>query len=170
MIGRPTANLHLWCTLTEVRTSSGGKQPLQPPDSTPSPTPPSGGSAWDKPPVVRGFEIEEALGGNLPKGFPTIDKWENGIATSIKSVDLRAKSYTDPCKLRCLLDGYVDDVAGFTGGKRGDVNIRPGEIIGRQLEVAVPPDAATADQAAAINAAAERAREMGVRLVVREVR
>jgi hypothetical protein len=69
-----------------------------------------------------------------------------------------------------LLNGYVDDVAGFTEAERAGVRIESADIMARQLEVAVPPGAATAEQAAAINAAAERARTMGVRLVVQVVR
>jgi len=38
----------------------------------------------------RGFWIEEALGGDLPLGSPTTDRFvrSDGTATSIKSVDL----------------------------------------------------------------------------------
>ncbi|SCL34140.1 RHS repeat-associated core domain-containing protein [Micromonospora pallida] len=46
------------------------------------------GSAWKLNQFARGLAIEAKLGGNLPKNFPTIDKFANGVATSIKSMDL----------------------------------------------------------------------------------
>jgi hypothetical protein len=39
---------------------------------------------WDLKPLARGVEIEEALGQNLPANFPVIDRFANGVATSIK--------------------------------------------------------------------------------------
>lgn len=50
-------------------------------------------SVWAKDWSTRGMEIDAKLGGNLPPFFPTIDKFENGVVTSIKSVDLTAPTY-----------------------------------------------------------------------------
>ena len=57
--------------------------------------------------------IEKQLGQNLPQTFPTIDKFTNGVATSIKSMDLAAKGYADPSKIIQTGKGYIDEVAGF---------------------------------------------------------
>jgi RHS repeat-associated protein len=50
-------------------------------------------SVWGMNSGQRGMMIERALGGNLPTNFPVIDKLAKGVATSIKSIDLTAKSY-----------------------------------------------------------------------------
>lgn len=46
-------------------------------------------------PVVRGFTIEKMLGANLASNFRAIDSWNptTGVARSIKSVNLRARTY-----------------------------------------------------------------------------
>lgn len=46
-----------------------------------------------KPPLERGDIIDKAMGNNLGHNFPTIDKVENGVVTSVKSRDLGAKTY-----------------------------------------------------------------------------
>ena len=51
-------------------------------------------SVWSMGPGPRGLEIESRLGGNLPPGFPKIDHFENGVAKSIKSIDLNTPSLT----------------------------------------------------------------------------
>jgi hypothetical protein len=47
----------------------------------------------------RGDYFSEQLGANLPRTFKVIDRWENGIATSIKSIDLNAATYQDGARL-----------------------------------------------------------------------
>jgi len=95
-------------------------------------------SVWNKPPVVRGEVIEQALGQNLPKSFPTIDKFVDGVATSIKSIDLRGKTYQNTSKLKSVLEGYVDKVSGFRGADFAKREVLGSAIKGRTLEIAVP--------------------------------
>ncbi|MRR31689.1 hypothetical protein EG834_15470, partial [bacterium] len=54
-----------------------------------------GQDVWKMNPFTRGGEIESTLGRspNLAQNFPVIDRYNNGLATSIKSLDLGAKSY-----------------------------------------------------------------------------
>ncbi len=68
------------------------------------------------------------------------------------------------------LDNYVDAVAGFNGDTWGDTDIKPGDIIGRQLQVAVPRGAMSPAQQAAFDAATARAQNLGVNLVVTPIR
>lgn len=130
---------------------------------------PSQGSVWTLPPSARGFQIEADLGGDLPYGFPTIDKFDNGVATSIKSVDLAAPSYQNPSALLSRLRGYVNKVASFTGGVRGDARIVATQVRERVLEVAIPQGAATPVQQAALDAAEQYAQTVGVVVKVVEV-
>jgi filamentous hemagglutinin len=81
---------------------------------------------------------EIAHGRNVPFGFPTIDKFLNGITTSIKSIDLDAPSYQKANALFSKIRGNIDSVANFNGAKWGDFEIEAHQIIGRALDVLVP--------------------------------
>ncbi|WP_425057392.1 hypothetical protein [Sphingomonas leidyi] len=87
--------------------------------------------------------MEQALGHN----FPVIDRFENGIATSIKSIDLDGTSYLTGNGLRNALTRYVDKVADFNGARWAGKTIRQSEISGRALDVAVPHSGTAAQQA-----------------------
>jgi RHS repeat-associated protein len=127
-------------------------------------------SVWTKPPFPRGRAIEKLLGGNLPDNFPVIDKFIDGVATSIKSIDLNATTYQDVGALASKIDSYVDKVADFNGARFSGVNIQAGDISARQLQLAVPAGGVTPAQQAAINASVARAQGMGVSLIVSPVR
>jgi hypothetical protein len=87
---------------------------------------------------ARGFAIEKIIGKNLPDAFPTIDRWKNGIAASIKSVDLAAPTYANVDRLSSRLTKYVDNVAAFNGAEFGTTAIRASQIKGRELILAIP--------------------------------
>lgn len=122
-------------------------------------------SPWSLRPDKRGLAIEQQLGGNLPPGFKTIDRFNGGVATSIKSIDLNAPSYQNGAAVLSKLNGYVDRVAAFKGASLGDVVIDAAQITGRELQVAVPGMGTNAQQAA-IAAAAARAQGVGVQVTV----
>jgi RHS repeat-associated protein len=105
-------------------------------------------SVWALPNFVRGEVIQRALGQNLPNNFPVIDRFVDGLATSIKSIDLNATTYQNVANLSRIVTGYVNDVARFAGQAWGNVVIRGSEITGRALDLAVPSAATTAQQAA----------------------
>lgn len=128
-------------------------------------------SAWPLPPSPRGFAIETRLGGNLPPGFPTIDKfdWQHGIATSIKTVDLAAKSYQNPARLESLVKRYIDKVAGFKGHDHAGFEISQEAVQLRVLEIGVPRNGAP-DQMQAFDNMAAYAQDKGVTLKVEVVR
>ncbi|MFD5599347.1 hypothetical protein ACFWHR_04750 [Leucobacter sp. NPDC058333] len=120
-------------------------------------------SKWPLGPATRGFELEARYGGNLPPSFPTIDKFDQltGVATSIKSTDLAAKTYQDPNKLRRLITGYIDKMAGFNGKQFSGTNILSGDISERELLLIIPRGA-TPEQQAVLAEMAEYARQKGV--------
>lgn len=126
---------------------------------------------WSLGPGPRGLAIESQLGGNLPAGFRVIDRFENGVATSIKSIDLNAATYQNAQALGSRLNGYVDSLAGWTGQTTpyGGVVIQPGQVTARTLQVAVPPGSMSAAQQAVFNAAAQRAQGAGINFIVTPV-
>lgn len=120
-------------------------------------------SKWTLGPATRGFELEARYGGNLPPGFHTIGKFDDvtGVATSIKSTDLGAKTYQNPGRLRKLIMSYIDKVAGFKGKKFSGENITEDLITGRELLLVIPRGASP-DQQAVLAEMAEYAKQKGV--------
>jgi Iap family predicted aminopeptidase len=106
----------------------------------------------------------------LPRNFPVIDGWEEeeGVATSIKSIDLNAATYQNGMGLTYRLNQYIDSLASFEGDTMGDIVIENSDISGRVLDIAVPRGSMTAAQKAAIDAASLRAQAVGIKLVITE--
>jgi hypothetical protein len=111
-------------------------------------TPTSG--HWDKDPIQRVRDIEDALGQNLPEPFKTIDRYDNGTITSIKSLDVNAKTYQTASKLKSRLKKYLDDLDIFTGHSQEGflVGVQGGTpITSKTLEIAIPRAASGSQQA-----------------------
>ena len=49
--------------------------------------------------------------------FRTIDNFTDGIATSIKSIDLNAATYQDAARLKYRLNDYIDELGEYEGGR-----------------------------------------------------
>ena len=115
-------------------------------------------NAWQLGWAARGRYFEDQLGRTLHPNFPTIDKFSDGIATSIKSVDLNAVTYQDAARLTSRLNKYVDDVAEFNGSIWANDEVKSSEIDGRALSLAIPKGSMTAVQRKAIETVRARAR------------
>jgi hypothetical protein len=127
------------------------KSPLDPPESA------AGqllaeldAAAWKRGWAARGRYFEERLGRTLHSNFPVIDKIPDGIATSIKSIDLKAATYQNAAGLTGRLQKYVNEVSEFVGDSLGNDIVRPSDIKGRALSLAVPRGSMTATQKAVI--------------------
>ncbi len=103
---------------------------------------------WNEAPAIRGEIIEKHLGQNLPQNFPVIDKFvpKTGTVTSIKSLDLNAKTYQDPKKLKSVLERYIDKLADFKEFKLDGARITTDKIKQRALDLAVPHSGTSAQQ------------------------
>ena len=130
------------------------------------------GSVWEMGSVLRGSTIERMLGANLPRTFPVIDKFVNGVATSIKSIDLTAKSYQNAGALASKINGYVDKLAAFNGAKLGQAEVQGSKIASRELQLAIPSGSMTDAQRAVINASAKRAANLTnpVKITITEIK
>lgn len=104
-------------------------------------------SPWRLNPFERGRLIEEKILGRpalLGPNAPVIEEVVEGVGTSIKSVDLTAKTYQSTSALRSLLSRYARDLATFTF----NTGATPaGAVSERVLVVAIEDGAATAVQA-----------------------
>jgi hypothetical protein len=123
-------------------------------------------AAWELGWAARGLYISEQRGANLPASFPVIDKWLDGVATSIKSIDLTATTYQDATRLTYRLNDYINKLVFFEGADFGIWEIESSAINGRVLDLVVPKGSMTAAQRTAIEAAKLRARAFGVNLTV----
>jgi len=127
------------------------------------------GSPWSESPLKRGKIIEDLVGKNTPNGFKTIDRWQNGTVTSIKTIDLNAKTYTKaPRAIYSKLKGYVDAVADYPGNPQhpGVMNpvIDPKKINVRALDLVTPLGSGSPAQLAEIRRLIEYAGRRGVRV------
>ena len=124
--------------------------------------------AWKWGWARRGIYFSEQLGANLPANFAVIDGWLDGVATSIKSIDLSAATYQDASRLTYRLNNYIDKLALYDGSEMDTLVIKPTEIQNRILSLAIPKGSMTAAQQGALNVARLRGQAFGVELKVTE--
>jgi hypothetical protein len=119
---------------------------------------------------ARGIALEQQrLGGqrSLPFNAPTIDDFsDNGVAVSVKSIDLNAPWYANSQNLSRQIDNYVDKLSAFNSMNWGNIRIDADQISGRVLDIVVPMNSGTAVQQDAITKAIERASSLGVYVIV----
>ncbi|MCL5264647.1 MAG: hypothetical protein M1343_05560 [Chloroflexi bacterium] len=123
-------------------------------------------SVWAQPPLQRGIQIENQLGRNLPQNFPVVDRFENGVVTSIKSIDLTAKSYQNVDTLTRTVKGYVDAMAAYQGQEPAWAGraITADEITGRAVDLAIPSSGWTQAQMIALQELQKYATSVNVTL------
>lgn len=110
-----------------------------------------GGAATDAPSPIwqlgwakRGQMINVRFGDpTFPANYPIIDKFPDGIATSVKSIDLNAATYQNDIGFGNRLLQYVEDVRDFDGATWGGLDIQAGQISGRAVQLIVPKGSMT---------------------------
>ncbi len=122
-------------------------------------------SIWTLPPLERGIEAEKIIGRSpfLVQNFPKIDRFVNGVATSIKSIDLNAASYQNIGNLTRTVNGYIETMSRYQGQPTlwGGVRILPNQITGRAVDLAIPASGVTQAQLAALQALQQTASKLG---------
>ncbi len=110
---------------------------------------------WAEAPFKRGDILDDMPIGtsgsnNIGKNFPVADMNQNRILISRKSLDIGAKSYQDPSKLKNALTRYVDKLKNFEkkyfatlddgsqGITWGGKTLRQGDYDKKALEVLIP--------------------------------
>jgi len=130
----------------------------------------SGGSIWKLASwVERGFIYEASQGANLAKNYPVIDKFLNGVATSIKTLDFNMSTYAKNSKaIYNTLKGYIDKLAEFKGANVGGVNTID-QIEKKILNVGIPKGA-NKEQVSMFNQAVEYAKSLNIELQLNVVK
>lgn len=121
---------------------------------------------WNLGNIKRGREIRRLQGANLPFNFPVISKYENGTATSIKSLNLDKIYYHNTNNLEKKLKGYITKLQEFNGGKNGSVEIDSNQILRKELILVVPETDILPVQLQTLNKCVDIAREKGIYLKI----
>ena len=100
----------------------------------------------------RGQIIDRIFGDpTFPPNCPVIDKIPNGVATSVKSIDLNAATYQNDISLGSRLLQYLEAVRDFDGTHWGGLNIEADQITGRAVQLIVPKGSVTDAQRAVLD-------------------
>lgn len=130
-----------------------------------------GASVWGLNALERGRRIETMLGENLGWNFPIIDKLEKGVATSIKSLDLGAKSYQKGNSVLNTLKGYVDKLDSFGTKTWGGQTITEGvDYTSKSLELALQTGKGTESQWSQINQAIQYALDKDINVTIKFIK
>jgi hypothetical protein len=119
----------------------------------------------------RGQIINEKFGDSaFPPNYPVIDKIPDGVATSVKSIDLQAATYQNDISLANRLLKYVEDVRDFDGVVWSNLDIQANQITGRAVQLIVPKGSMTTLQRAIIDQVREIAKRSNrpVEIIVTE--
>ena len=103
--------------------------------------------AWGLKPFDRGKSLEATLKG-WGTNFPVIDMYDDATKTitSIKSLDLNAKSYKSGNAVYNRVKGYIDDLSNFKGQDYGGRSVPENGIESRVLKLAIPEGATQSQQ------------------------
>jgi hypothetical protein len=100
-------------------------------------------SVWNLDKFERGREIEQLILGRPGTNMAVVEEVTEGVAVSVKSIDLTTRSYQSSSGLWSELAGHARDLASYT------FNLPPGpgiQVTERVLIVAIEDGAATAAQ------------------------
>jgi hypothetical protein len=115
---------------------------------------------------LRGQKINELFGDpTFPSNYPVIDKIPNGVATSVKSIDLNAATYQNEASLAYRLNKFVADVREFNGDTWGGLPISDTDIKGRAVHLIVPKGSMTEAQRVVVDNIRTRAMRYNYRPV-----
>ncbi len=119
-------------------------------------------SPWGEGPLTRGNIIDELLGNNLGRTFPTVDKLENGVLTSTKSMDVLAKTYQTESGIFNRLKTDINSLDRFTSGERNGTVVQASDYNSKVFELALPDASLSVGQINAINNAKQYATQLGI--------
>ena len=117
-----------------------------------------GSGVWKDGWFIRGEEIDifiknSSSGTKFSKNFPVVDRLEDGVLISIKSLDIGALSYRNSNKLRSTLGKYANALKNFEGKyfksddvfRWGDVRLKRSDYNRKALEIILPDIIITED-------------------------
>ncbi len=130
-------------------------------------------SVWNMGPAPRGRKIEDFILGRKPtitsSNFPIIDDYANGVATSIKSIELTGKAYQNPKNLTRILENYANKLSKFETKtwKGQEIPPVPEVLKEKVLLVTFEKDVATVAQQKALDSFLKNAKQKYPSIVVK---
>jgi hypothetical protein len=106
----------------------------------------------------------------LPPRFKTFDFFDkkSGIATSVKTIDTRTASYTDPKAIKSKICEYIRNTVDFEEYKLDGTSLTKDMIKGHKLELGIPTET-TPVQRQHILEAVEYGKSNGVEVIITEI-
>ena len=108
---------------------------------------------WALPAVKRGDYLDKVCGNNLVHNYPVIDKLENRVITSIKSIDTGLKSYQSAGGIYNKIVKDASVLYKFTGKRWAGIPIEPSMYDSKVLQIVLPNTTITAEQMLGLQAA-----------------
>lgn len=105
---------------------------------------------WKEDNFTRGKVIRQMYGGNLPDTFPVISKFENGMATMIKSLNHTSATYQDSSVFERTITGMINSMYYFNGGSSGGITIKNNDIYCKTIILVLPENDLTVTQQKAL--------------------
>lgn len=114
---------------------------------------------------TRGRVIETLRGSTeVWRNTLCIDCFEKGVATSIKSLDIFAKSYQSVSALSSRISGYVTQLENYAGGQIPGRVLGSNDVTRRVLEIILPKGALSQGSLDALRRAQQQALSRGVEI------
>ena len=107
---------------------------------------------WSMAPVKRGNYFDDTFGNNLGHNFPVIDKLENRVITSIKSIDTGLKSYQG-AKVYSKIVGDARKLYKFTSKTWANIPVLQTDYDSKVLQIILPNGTVTAEQILSLQSA-----------------
>lgn len=102
--------------------------------------------AWALGQIQRGDYLDDVCGNNLVHNFPVIDKLENRVITSIKSIDTSLKSYQSASGIYNKIVRDARTLSKFTGKTWTGIKITPKTYDSKVLQIVLPNTTINAEQ------------------------
>ncbi|BEU87070.1 hypothetical protein TAMA11512_05340 [Selenomonas sp. TAMA-11512] len=125
-----------------------------------------GKDIWSMGAAQRGKLIDQILGNNLGSNFPVVDRLENGVLTSIKSMDLRAPTYQTSKGIYNKIKSDVDKIDAFDHRRWGESKVEIKDYHRKEVEVAIPNMKLSKEQRKGLEAAKAYAEEHGISMKI----
>lgn len=109
-----------------------------------------------------GLLIDEALNNNLGRTFPVFDHFENGVATSVKSIDLNAKAYQNGSGLYSKLHKDLRAIRDFKYKNLNGIELDGSDIKERVLNIVINDQLLKNEQIKNITRVMSKAEEYGI--------
>lgn len=121
---------------------------------------------WDMNNIARGREIRKLQGANLPFNFPAVAIFENGTATSIKSINVDEEYYQKPANLKQKILTLIKKLEEFSGAESSSISIKEYQILNKELRLIIPETDLAESQRAVFDECIRIADGKGIRINV----